>query len=68
MIRGACKQVGNVELFDIYRSEHIGKGKKSMAFKVDFVPKDKALSPKDIERFIKKILGDLKFRVGAEIR
>ncbi len=68
VIRGACKQVGNVELFDIYRSEHIGKGKKSMAFKVDFVPKDKALSPKDIERFIKKILGDLKFRVGAEIR
>lgn len=68
VIRSACKQVGNVELFDIYRSEHIGKGKKSMAFKVDFVPKDKALTPKDIERFVKKILGDLKFRIGAEIR
>ena len=39
-----------------------------MAFKIDFIPEDKALDPKDIERFVKKILGNLKFRLGADIR
>ena len=48
--------------------EQLGKGKKSMAFKIDFIPEDKALDPKDIERFVKKILGNLKFRLGADIR
>ena len=67
-IRKACKQVGDAELFDIYRGEQLGKGKKSMAFKITFVPEDKALDPKDIERFVKKILGNLKFRLGADIR
>ena len=42
-IRKACKQVGDAELFDIYRGEQLGKGKKSMAFKITFVPEDKAL-------------------------
>ena len=39
-----------------------------MAFKINFIPEDKALDPKDIERFVKKILGNLKFRLGADIR
>ena len=64
----ACPRVGDVELFDIYRGEQIGAGKKSMAFKIRFDPEDKALSPEDVDRFIKKILGNLKFKLGAEIR
>ena len=67
-IKKACKQVGDVELFDIYRGDQIGKGKKSMAFKISFIPEDKALDPTDVERFVKKILGNLKFRLGADIR
>ena len=67
-IKRACKYADSVELFDIYRGEQLGKGKKSMAFKITFVPEDKALDPKDIERFVKKILGNLKFRLGADIR
>ena len=39
-----------------------------MAFKITFVPEDKALDPTDVERFVKKILGNLKFRLGADIR
>lgn len=67
-IKKACPVVGDVELFDIYRSEQIGRGKKSMAFKISFVPQDKALTPDDINRFVKKILGNLKFRLGIEQR
>ena len=64
----ACPRVSDVELFDIYRGEQIGAGKKSMAFKIRFEPEDKALTPEDVERFVKKILGNLKFKLGAEIR
>ncbi len=67
-IRNACKRVGSVELFDIYRGKQIGKGKKSMSFNITFVPDDKALEPKDIDRFIKKILGNLEHRLGVVMR
>lgn len=67
-IRNACKQVSAVELFDIYRGEQLGQGKKSMAFKLSFAPAGKALTPEELDRFMKKILGNLKFRLGAEIR
>jgi len=64
----ACPSVTDVELFDIYRGEQIGEGRKSMAFKITFTPAEKALAPEDVDRFIKKILGNLKFKLGAEIR
>ena len=67
-IRSACKQVGDVELFDVYRSEQIGEGKKSMAFKIFFVPTDKALTPKDVDRFMNKILGNLKHKLNIDMR
>jgi len=67
-IAKACPRVSDVELFDIYRGEQIGEGRKSMAFKIRFEPEDKALQPEDVDRFVKKILGNLKFKLGAEIR
>ena len=39
-----------------------------MAFKISFVPTDKALSPKDLDRFMNKILGNLKHKLGIELR
>ncbi len=67
-IARACPRVSDVELFDIYRGEQIGEGRKSMAFKITFEPDDKALQPEEVDKFIKKILGNLKFKLGAEIR
>ena len=67
-IAKACPRVTDVELFDIYRGEQIGEGKKSMAFKIRFESGEAALQPDEVDRFIKKILGNLKFRLGAEIR
>ncbi len=67
-IRKACPRVGDVELFDVYRGDQLGEGKKSMAFTVHFVPDNKALSAEEVDRFVKKILGNLKYRLGVEIR
>ena len=67
-IARACKQVTDVELFDIYRGQQIGVGKKSMAFKITFESADHALEPDEVDKYIKKILGNLKYKLGAEIR
>ena len=67
-IARACRQVKDVELFDIYRGEQIGEGQKSMAFKIRFEREDQALQPEEVDKYIKKILGNLKFKLGAEIR
>ena len=67
-IKKACKQVSDVDLFDVFRSEKLGEGKKSMAFNLTFVPADKALTPKDLDRFMKKILGNLSHNLGVEMR
>ena len=64
----ACHALTDVQLFDVYRGEQLGEGKKSMAFKLTFESADKALAPEDVDKFVKKILGNLKFKLGAEIR
>ena len=67
-IKGASKLVSEVSLFDVYRSEALGAGKKSMAFSLVLSDPAKELEPAEVERAMKKILGDLKFRKGAEMR
>ena len=64
----ACPALAEVELFDIFRGEKLGEGKKSMAFRLRFQPDQKALEPAEVDRFVKKILGNLKFKLGAGIR
>lgn len=67
-IKKACKQAREVELFDIYRGKQIGEGMKSMSFNITFTPKEKALEPADLDRFVKKILGNLKHNLNIEMR
>ena len=64
----ACKQLSKVELFDIYRGEKLGAGKKSMAFSLYFQPTDAPFAADEVDLFVKKILGNLKFKLGIEIR
>ena len=67
-IKKACPQLSGVELFDIYRGIQVGLGRKSMSFKLYFRQDDKPIDQETEERCIKKILGNLKYRLGVEIR
>lgn len=67
-IFSACKYVTEVKLFDVYIGNQIESGKKSMAFSVTFTPKDEAFSGEKIDGFVKKILSNLKFKLGAALR
>ena len=67
----SCKYVTKAKLFDVYRGGQIPAGKKSMAFTLTFTPDaqtEKAFTPEVLDGFVKKILGNLKFKLGIELR
>ena len=67
-IQKASPLVSEVKLFDIYRGANLGEGKKSMAFSLSLADPKKEVSAEEAERAVKKILGNLKFKLGIEIR
>jgi phenylalanyl-tRNA synthetase beta chain len=67
-IRKASPLVTDVKLFDVYRGANLGEGKKSMAFSLVLADPNAEVSTEAVERAVKKILGNLKFKLGIEIR
>ena len=67
-ILGACKYVTEVKLFDVYAGNQIESGKKSMAFNLTFTPKEEAFTNEKVDGFVKKILSNLKFKLGVTLR
>ena len=67
-IRAASPLVTGVNLFDIYRGKNLGEGKKSMAFSLVLADPAAELEAGQVDRAIKKILGNLKYKLGIEIR
>ncbi len=67
----ACKACKRAELFDVYRGERLGEGKKSMAFRLTFSPEEhaeKALAPETVDNFFNKIVGNLAHNLDAQLR
>ena len=67
----SCKYVTEAKLFDVYRGGQVPAGKKSMAFTLTFTPDanvEKAFTPEVLDGYVKKILGNLKFKLGIELR
>ena len=60
--------VENVELFDIYRGEKLGAGTKSVAFRVTLRAADRTLTVEEADKISKKIINDLKFKLGIALR
>jgi phenylalanyl-tRNA synthetase beta chain len=61
------KQVASVELFDLYRGESIGKGRKSLAFHVLLQSDTKTLTDKDEQKFLQRF-EKLVAEAGGELR
>ena len=68
VIRTASPLVTAVELFDVYRGKNLGEGKKSMAFALVLSDPAKELAPAEVDRAVKKILSNLKFKLNVEMR
>ncbi len=64
----AKKLLENMQLFDIYRNEKIGKNKKSVAYSLTFRDKEKTLNDIEINAIMEEITSELEKALGAELR
>lgn len=58
----------DLRLFDVYRGEQIGAGKKSLAYALTFQADDRTLRDKDADRAREKIVKELREKLGARLR
>lgn len=63
----AKKLIENITLFDIYRSEALGKDKKSLAFSISLRSAEKTLTTEEADNAVKKILKALE-NIGVTLR
>lgn len=56
------------ELFDVYRSELLGGGKKSMAFSLEFRSDERTLTVDEVAKAFDKIVRSLEYKLGAKLR
>jgi phenylalanyl-tRNA synthetase beta chain len=68
MAKAGGKLVESVALFDIYRGPQVGEGKKSVSLRVTLRASDRTLTVEEADKVSKKILNDLKFKMGLELR
>ena len=57
-----------MRVFDVYRGEQVGPGKKSIAFSVAFQSAERTLSDEDAAALRARIVEALRERFGAELR
>lgn len=58
----------SITLFDVYRGERLGSGKKSVSFSVKLRANDRTLTVEEADKFVKKILASVEHFCGITIR
>ena len=66
--RAGGKLLKKVSLFDLFRGEKIGAGKKSLAYQLTYQAFDRTLSVADAAAIRKKIVKTLSYEIGAVLR
>jgi phenylalanyl-tRNA synthetase beta chain len=69
----AAREAGGAELrevrvFDVYRGEQIGEGRKSVALRLVFQSRERTLSDEDAAELRERVVTALRDRFGAELR
>lgn len=58
----------NINLFDVFESDKLGAGKKSMAINFTFLDEDKTLTDKEVDGMMNKIISTYEKELQAEVR
>ena len=58
----------NIEVFDVYQGEQVGKDKKSIAYSLTFEAQDRTLTDEEINQTLEKIIEKLEKELNAELR
>jgi len=64
----SLQKLQQMRLFDVFESDKLGAGKKSMAINFTFLDEEKTLTDKEIEGFTNKLIRSFEEELGAEIR
>ena len=67
-LSGKIAQLTSVQLFDVFESEKLGAGKKSMAVSFTFLDENKTLTDVEIDSFMQQIVSGYETALQAEIR
>ena len=62
------KLLASVYLFDIFHSEQIGAGKKSLAYSLTYQATDKTLTDNEVTKVRQRIIRALEQELGAKLR
>ena len=72
LVAAAREAVGpelrEMKVFDVYRGDQVGPGRKSVAFSVAFQSAERTFSEEDANRLRDALVGALAARFGAELR
>ncbi|MBR2010155.1 MAG: phenylalanine--tRNA ligase subunit beta [Clostridia bacterium] len=68
MQKAGGKQCEDVKLFDIFRGEKIGEGKKSVSLRMTLRAEDHTMTVEDAEKITKKVLFLLEKELGLTLR
>jgi len=66
--KAKIEKLSGVRLFDVFTSEKLGEGKKSLALNFTFLDEEKTLTDKEIDELMGTIMELLQQDVHAEIR
>ncbi|MGM0546896.1 MAG: phenylalanine--tRNA ligase subunit beta [Bacteroidota bacterium] len=64
----AGNSLKELDVFDVFEGESLGKNKKSIAFRLSFIDEEKTLTIKDVEPIINNVLKVLEERYSAKLR
>jgi phenylalanyl-tRNA synthetase beta chain len=68
ILQGGGKLLKEARLFDVFRGEQIGAGKKSLAYSLTYQATDRTLTDKDAAQVRQRIIRRLEQELGARIR
>jgi len=69
VIREACGELlYSVELFDVYEGDAVGERKKSIAYSLEFLSRERTLTDQAIEAAMQETVRTVRERLGGELR
>lgn len=68
IINSSSKLLKNIKLFDIFESDSLGEGKKSLAYQLDFYDESRTLTEEEVDKDFWNIIEVVKTKHNAQLR
>ncbi len=65
---GSSNLLQNIKLFDIFESDSLGKGKKSLAFQLEYFDKARTLTEEEVDKEFWNAIEKVKKQLNAQLR